>query len=64
MGGALHGLLACKAWKAGSYSDTNGGRTAVQIGGVLQYIVLLWSLRKHQKTSRTLGEDAPRVCSR
>ena len=32
-----------KAWKPGRYSDTNEGRTAVQIGGVLQYFLPIFS---------------------
>ena len=37
MGALLLGFPFFKAWRPGRHSDTNGGRTAVQIGGVLQY---------------------------
>ena len=37
MGGVLQGFPFFEAYKPGKYGDTNGGRTAVQIGGVLPY---------------------------
>ena len=40
MGGVLLGFPFFKASKPGRHSDRNGGRTAVQIGDVLQYFLL------------------------